>query len=62
MVTSGSKKHKMAAAKMQTRGFKTAVDKPVGDVTTAMFINYTVYGTETLYNTRIKFDDEYYIL
>ena len=28
-------KNKMAAAKMQTRGFKTVVHKPMGDVTYA---------------------------
>ena len=34
----------MATAKIQTRGFKTAVHKPVGDVRDATSIIYTVYG------------------
>ena len=38
MVTSGPKKNKMATAKMQTQGFRTAVHKPLGDVTDATSI------------------------
>ena len=38
MVTSGSKKPKMVTSKIQTQGFKTAVHKPMGDVTDAMSI------------------------
>ena len=41
MVTSVSKKTKMVTAKIQTRSFKTAVQKPVGDVTEATSIIYT---------------------
>ena len=35
----------MATAKMQTRGFKTAVYKSMGDVTDATSIIYTVYDS-----------------
>ena len=38
----------MATAKMQTGGFKTAVHKPMGDVTTATSIISTAYGTDLL--------------
>ena len=44
MVTSGSKKNKMAMVKMQTQGFKTAVHKPVGGITDATSIIYTAFG------------------
>ena len=37
----------MATAKIQTQGFKTAVHKPMGDVTDAMSIIYTVYGLDS---------------
>ena len=37
-------KTKMATTKIQTRGFKTAAHKPMGDITDASFIIYTVYG------------------
>ena len=33
----------MATAKFQTRGFKMAVHKPMGDITDATSIIYTVY-------------------
>ena len=35
-------KNKMATAKMQTWGFKTAVHKPMGDIVDATSIIYTV--------------------
>ena len=44
MVASGSEKNKMATAKIQTQGFKTAFHKPMGDVTAATSVMYTVYG------------------
>jgi len=38
MVTSGSQNPKWQKLECQSRGFKTRVPKPVGDVTAAMFI------------------------
>ena len=43
----------MAMAKIQTRGFKTAVNKPLDDVMDATSIINTVYGINLLPN-RIK--------
>ena len=42
MTTSGSKKNKMATAKIEIQGFKTAVHKPMGDITDATSIIYTM--------------------
>ena len=41
-------KNKMATVKIKTQGFKTTVYKPMGDVTTATSIIYTVYDTTPL--------------
>ena len=45
VLASGSKKNKMAIAKMQTGGFKMAVHKLMGDVMDTKSIIYTVYGS-----------------
>ena len=47
-------KNKMATTKIQIRGFKTAVHKPVSDVTGAMSIISTVYGANPLYRKHFR--------
>ena len=46
-------KNKMATAKLQTRGFKTAEHKPLDDVTTATSIIYTGYGSNSTEHTTL---------
>ena len=45
----GFRKNKMATTKTETQGFKTSVNKPVSDVTTATSFIYTVYGSNNKY-------------
>ena len=50
----------MATAKIQTQGFKTAVHKPMGDVTDAKSIIYTVCGSILMFLDSVRASDVVY--